>query len=127
MLAAAVMVATFASCGRSDKKAGRTNEYYDKSTQDMNIGVNSGDSKYIADEELTDIDKYLNDYGEYVDSLVALNERIKAGDEDAKTVLDSVEENVMFLWAKIESVKGQMTPTEITRFNSISIKRTTQE
>jgi len=110
------------SAGEKTQEIYRSKDSSDEDSSNSTDENDSDDEMVENDSDAPDVDEMLDSYEEYVDEYISYIKKASNGDMSALEEYPKIMETANEFSEKIEKCQGVMTPSQLSRYNKISMK-----
>lgn len=110
------------SAGEKTQEIYRSKDSSDEDSSNSTDENDSDDEMVENDSDAPDVDEMLDSYEEYVDEYISYIKKASNGDMSALEEYPKLMETANEFSEKIEKCQGVMTPSQLSRYNKISMK-----
>lgn len=110
------------SAGEKTQEIYRSKDSSDEDSSNSTDENDSDDEMVENDSDAPDVDEMLDSYEEYVDEYISYIKKASNGDMSALEEYPKLMETANEYSEKIEKCQGVMTPSQLSRYNKISMK-----
>lgn len=110
------------SAGKKTQEIYRSKDSSDEDSSNSTDENDSDDEMVENDSDAPDVDEMLDSYEEYVDEYISYIKKASNGDMSALEEYPKLMETANEFSEKIEKCQGVMTPSQLSRYNKISMK-----